>query len=108
MLIYSNLKSLYQYFIDAGAPAAYVVPNFSSFSFDGPGSDGLAQGEGFFIGSYSSVCPHLRADYLYAVYTICFSTTFLDLPYEAISAEIVHRIRPHHWVSLEFCFFFLF
>ena len=98
-LIYSNLKILYQYFVDAGAPTVYVVPNYSSFLFDGPGSEGLAQGEGYFIGSYSSVCPHLKADYLYAVYTTCFSTTFLDLPYEAISAEVAHRIRPHHWVG---------
>ena len=97
--IYSNLKTLHQYFVAAGAPSVYVVPNFSSFCFDGPGSEGLEQGEGFFIGTYSSVCPHLKAEYVYAVYTTCFSTTFLDIPYESVSADVSHRIRPNHWVS---------
>ena len=98
--IYLNLQFLHQYFATAGAPSVYVVPNFSSFCFDGPGSEGLEQGEGFFIGTYSSVCPHLKADFVYAVYTTCFSTTLLDIPYAAVGADIAHRIRPHHWVGI--------
>lgn len=93
------LKTIYEFFISMDAPPVCLVPTLSSFSLDGPGSDGVEQGAGFFMGCYLNYCPRLRMDYCYSIYTICFSTTFLEIPAETIYSEVVHRIRPEHWVG---------
>ena len=80
------------------APTVYLVPNLSSFSLDGPGSDGIEQGAGYLLGCYQNYCPCLQTEFCYFLYTICFSTTFLEIPPESIYSEVVHRIRPEHWV----------
>ena len=103
----AQLKNIYNYFITMDAPPVCLVPNLSSFCLEGPGSDGVEQGAGYLLGCYMNYCPRLQSDYCYSLYTICFSTTFLEIPAESIYSEVVHRIRPEHWVSSLFLILFL-
>ena len=96
--VLDQLKGIFTYLTESGAPTVYVTPNASAFALDGPGSDGICQGAGYFIGCYWNYCPVLREEYCYTVYTMCFSTTFLDMPCETIYSELFYRIRPEHWV----------
>ena len=95
----AQLKNIYNYFLAVDAPPVCLVPTLSSFYLEGPGSDGVEQGAGYFLGCYMNYCPRLQSDYCYSLYTVCFSTTFLEIPAESIYSEVVHRIRPEHWVS---------
>ena len=92
------LKRISAYLESVAAPVVYLVPNSSAFALDGPGSDGISQGGGHFIGCYWNICPVLRAEYCYTVYTLCFSTTFLEIPPETVYSELFYRIRAEHWV----------
>ena len=94
-----HLKTISVYFTTCGAPPVYLVPNGSAFALEGPGSDGICQGAGHFIGCYWNICPVLKAEFCYTLYTLCFSTTFLEIPSETIYSELFYRIRPEHWVS---------
>ena len=92
------LEAIMTYFNQVGAPVVYSVPNISCFGLEGPGADGLEQGEGFIIGCYMGKCSLLDAEYCYAIYSICFSTSFVDLPYDFVYGEINHHLTSTHWV----------
>ena len=97
--VFDYIKKIFSYLNESGAPSVYVSPNASAFALEGPESDGVCQGAGFFIGCYWNYCPVLRKEYCYVLYTICFSTTFLEMPDETVYSELFYRIRPDHWVS---------
>ena len=88
------------YFSSCNAPTVYAVPDLSCFRLDGVGADGVEQGAGFFLGCYLGACEKLKGNYCYAIYSMCFSTSFAPIPHEAIYAEINHFIQPLHWVSI--------
>lgn len=94
-----HLETILGYLVASDAPTVCLVPDRGSFGLEGPGSDGVEQGAGYLLGCYTHYCPQLQSDYCYSLYTICFSTTSLEIPAESICSEVVHRIRPEHWVN---------
>ena len=99
-IVMPQFETMMTYLVAVVSPVANVVPSLSCFGVEGVGSDGVEQGAGFFLGYYERNCPILKSRFCYAIYTVCFSTSFVDLPYEAIYAEINHNMQPRHWVRL--------
>ena len=105
-VIRTVFHGLLQCFSDSGAPKVHIKPSICRFSLDGPGADGLEGDDNHFLGCYTRFCPRLSQTYRYCVYSVCLSSTLVDLPFDTYVPAISFRIRPQHWVrTCPFCMF---